>query len=285
MTKYDTPLLKWIGGKTQIINSIINQFPNQIENYHELFIGGASVLLALLNQVEDNIIKITNNIYAYDNNEQLINFYINIQKNPKEFYDEVNKIINTDNWNTKEFYYEKRTEYNNLTENNIYKSSLFLYLNKLCFRGLYRASKNNKFNVPYGNYKNPNLINKEHLFKISKLIQNVIFIHNDFEQSAKNISDDDFVYFDPPYYPETKTANFVAYTAEGFNLDKHNKLFKLCNDLNKKNIKFMMSNSDTELVRNNFIDNNYIIEEIECKRRINPKKPGSKVIELLIKNF
>jgi DNA adenine methylase len=283
MIKY-SPLLKWVGGKTQILDSIINKFPVQIENYHELFVGGGSVLLALLNQIEDNIIKINNNIYAYDNNEQLICFYQNIKKYPNEFYDEIDKIINTTEWNTEKFYYQKRTEYNDLTENSIYKSVLFLYLNKLGFRGMYRVCQNNKFNVPYGHYKNPTIINKEHLLKISNLIQNVIFIHNDFEESFKNISDNDFIYADPPYVPESKTANFVGYTKERFNLDKHNKLFELCNDLNKKNIKFIMSNSDTELVRTNFIDG-YEITEIEVKRRINPKKPNSKTNELIIKNY
>jgi len=288
MNKFDTPLLKWVGGKTQIINDIVYKFPTNITNYHEMFIGGGSVLLALLNLQKNNIINITNNIYAYDNNEQLIHFYKNIQNNSKQFYLEIKNIIDAENSLTKEYYYQKRTEYNNLTneeKNNIYGSALFLYLNKVGFRGMYRVCRKNNFNIPYGNYKNPTIIDKKHLYKISELIKNVIFIHLDFENSFKFINDDDFVYLDPPYVPESKTSSFVGYTKDGFGLDKHIKLFELCNDLNNKNIKFIISNSNTELVRNSFIDNNYIIEEIECKRKINSKNPQSKTIELIIKNY
>jgi len=289
MEKFDTPLLKWIGGKTQIINDIVYKFPTNMENYHELFIGGGSVLLALLNQQKNNIITISNNIYAYDYNEPLIHFYKNIQNNPKQFYSEIKKIINDNNSLTEEYYYQKRKEYNNLNndeKNNIYGSALFLYLNKVGFRGMYRVCKKNNFNIPYGNYKNPTIINEKHLYKISKLIKNVQFIHLSFEKAFNFINNDnDFVYLDPPYVPESKTSSFVNYTKNGFDLNKHIQLFELCNNLNKKNIKFIMSNSNTELVRNNFTNNNYIIEEIEAKRKINSKNPQSKTIELIIKNY
>ena len=142
----------------------------------------------------------------------------------------------------------------------------------------------NGFNVPYGNYKNPTIIDENHLTNISDLIKNVKFIHCNFSDSICKAKLNDFVYMDPPYapvgsHPET---SFVGYTGDGFNIDCHNQLFFMCNDLKKNNIKFLMSNADVPLVCNNFPKILFTIESILCKRSINSKNPSAKTKEVLI---
>jgi DNA adenine methylase len=160
---------------------------------------------------------------------------------------------------------------------------MFIFLNKTCFRGVFRVGPNG-FNVPYGHYNNPEIINKEHLDEIHNLIQNVIFECCDFSTSLTKIDTNDFVYLDPPYAPETETS-FVGYTANGFNIEHHNNLFKLIHDLTDTNKKIMLSNADVKLVRENFTNEKYNTVSILCKRSINSKKPESKTKEVIIKNY
>jgi len=274
-------IIKWIGGKTQIINEILNKFPKEINNYHEIFLGGASVLIALLTYKNEGLINIKGNIFAYDINEALIYLYKNIQDNHLKLYDYISKII--DNYKKEQdkesYYYYQRDIYNSLdNKKSIEASSLFLFLNKTCFRGMYRESKYG-FNVPYGNYKNPEIINKNHLEDFHNLIKDVIFIHQDFTKSLQTIFDiNDFIYLDPPYYPE-KYNSFVNYNKDGFNLKNHNDLIEI---VKKNNFKFLMNNADVDYIRDNFKE--YNIQIIICKRKINSKKPQSITNELIITN-
>lgn len=297
---YIKPVLKWIGGKTQIIDKIISTFPEKIDNYHELFTGGGSVLFALLQNIEDEKIIIKKKIYAYDLNETLINMYKNIQNKPDEILIEIKKLIEDYNsikgieknrkpesieeakTSQESYYYWIRNVFNKMTttdKNKPIGSAYFIFLNKTCFRGIHREGPNG-FNVPFGNYKAPEIINEKHLKKISHLIKNVQFIHSDFEDSFKKINKNDFIYADPPYVPEN-AKSFIGYTNDGFDLKKHEILFDLCKKHN-----FVMSNSDTELVKNSFDDKTkYDIKIISCKRTINSKKPDSKTNEVIIKSL
>jgi len=302
------PILKWVGGKTQIIDKLISDFPIEINNYHEIFLGGGSVLLTLLCYVKSGIIKIHNNIYAYDLNEPLIYVYKNIQTHHNELYNMLQTIITEFNecgtgtinrapTNIEEakiakenYYYWIRSEYNKLCLNDkksILGSAMFIFLNKTCFRGVFRVGPNG-FNVPYGHYKNPEIINKEHLEEIAALIKNVVFECCDFTTSLTRIEPNDFVYLDPPYAPET-TNSFVGYTENGFNIKNHNNLFKLIHNLTDTNKKIMLSNADVNLVRENFCNcaknEKYSTLSILCKRSINSKNPDAKAKEVIIKNY
>jgi len=298
------PILKWVGGKTQILDKLINEFPINIDNYREIFLGGGSVLLTLLSYVKSGIIKVNGTIYAYDLNEPLINMYKNIQSNHNKLYDELQKLIREFNScgngeiNRKpknideaqiakeNYFYWIRSEYNKLSlddKKTTLGSAMFIFLNKTCFRGIFRVGPNG-FNVPYGNYNNPEIINKKHLDEIHELIQNVIFECSDFNITLNNIEQNDYVYLDPPYAPETETS-FVGYTANGFNIENHNNLFNLIHKLTETDIKLMLSNSDVSLVRDNFKNDKYNITSILCKRTINSKNPDSKVKEVIIKNY
>jgi len=298
------PILKWVGGKSQILDKLIIEFPININNYREIFLGGGSVLLTLLSYVKHGIIKIHGNIYAYDLNEPLIYLYKNIQSKHNELYNQIQKlitdfnscgygVINRTPENIEEakiakenYYYWIRSEYNRLsfTDKKTPKgSAMFIFLNKTCFRGVFRIGPKG-FNVPYGHYNNPEIINQEHLNEIHELIQNVIFECCDFNTSLNSIQPNDYSYLDPPYAPETDTS-FVGYTENGFNIDNHNNLFNIIHKLTETNKKIMLSNSDVSLVRDNFKSEKYNITSILCKRAINSKNPEAKTKEVIIKNY
>ena len=295
--KIQKPFLKWVGGKTQIIDRIISKIPKVIDNYHELFLGGGSVLFAVLSLQKNNEIIIKNKIYAYDINDSLINVYKNIQSNKEELFKNINIFINeyeniegsVINRNPKSieeaktskesYYYWLRNKYNNIDKNSVEHSALFIFINKTCFRGMYREGPNG-FNVPYGHYKKiPTIITENDLNHISNLIKDVEFIHCSFTESIKNIKKGDFVYLDPPYAPEN-SKSFVGYVADGFNLETHKILFSEIKNL--KNIKFLMSNAKVDLVTDNFKE--YSCEDIVARRAINSKEPGSITTEVIIYN-
>jgi len=288
--KFTQPFLKWVGGKQKFIEKILEKFPKEIKNYHEIFLGGGSVLLGLIDYKNNNKINLTGKIFAYDYNKELIYVFKNIQNTPVELFKELSllreefinikkekqeedykkeerkrerkKYKNEDDRYTydrkyvpknleeavhdkESYYFWIRDKFNKMEEENklsIKGSAMFIFLNKTCFRGLYRVGPNG-FNVPYGNYKNFNISEEKYFKNISKLIKDVEFIHCDFSKSIKRIKKNDFAYLDPPYAPEKKDS-FTSYTGEGFNLDKHNELFKLCNELESK--KFLMSNSNVD---------------------------------------
>ena len=296
--KIHKPFLKWVGGKTQIIKEIISIMPSEMNNYHEPFVGGGSVLFAVLSLQQQHKINIKNKIYAYDINYSLINVYKQIQKNNNELFktiklylDEYENINENENINRnpqtineaktsrESYYYWLRNKFNNINKDTIESAALFILINKLCFRGMYREGPNG-FNVPYGHYKKtPAIITQKQLADISKLIENVEFIHSDFIDSFKNIKNDDFMYLDPPYAPETKTS-FVNYNISGFNLNMHELLFTEIK--NFKDVKFIMSNSNVKLVTDNFKD--YNCKEIIARRAINSINPGSTTKEVIIYN-
>jgi DNA adenine methylase len=303
------PILKWVGGKSQLLSNILENIPQQINNYHEPFIGGMSVLLGILNYKNNGKINITGNIYAYDLNKELIYLYKNIQNYHIELFEATKLLINTyksikilkldsdkkiktmktldDSLKSKErYYYWIRNKYNTLSDNdkiNLLGSSMFIFLNKTCFRGLYRVGPNG-FNVPFGSYVSPNILDDYHLNIIHNLIKDVEFIHMDFKKSLLKINCGDFVYLDPPYIKENETS-FVSYNKEGFGKDDNIKLFELIDNLSIENKKMMMSNSNSDKLYEIFDNEKYKIIKVNASRRINSKNPESKTTELIIINY
>ena len=294
------PFLKWVGGKTQHIQQIINSFPDNMENYHEIFLGGGSVLLALLSLQKAGLITINGSIYAYDLNKQLIQVYRHIQSNKDELITRVQhyrneydkcptvekgtanrKPVNDTEAKTsrESYYYWMRKKFNLLKDLSIENSALFIMLNKTNFRGVYREGPNG-YNVPFGHYKKtPTIISKSEIDKISTLIKDVVFIDADFNESINNSTEGDFVYLDPPYAPQNRKS-FVGYTENGFDINMHKKLFKLTKALTTNNIKFAMSNANVELVKKSF--EGYVFKEISARRAIHSKNPAAKTTDVLI---
>ena len=301
MGELQKPFLKWVGGKSQIINNILSIFPQNINNYIEPFLGGGSVLLGLLSLQKSGQITINGTIKAFDLNQSLINVYHKIQNNKDELllklnlykttYDGLtgneihrNPINMEEALSSKEsYYYYLRKEFNNEPKTTINSAALFIFINKTCFRGMYREGPNG-FNIPYGHYKKtPQMLTKSEIDKISELIQNVEFICADFSTSLENIEEGDFIYLDPPYAPEAANS-FVDYNRDGFDITKHKELFNNIIELDKKKALFLMSNAKVKLVTDYFKDK-FTINEIECRRAINSKKPQSKTMEVLISNL
>ena len=293
----EKPFLKWAGGKSQIIDTVLQKFPREMNNYHEIFLGGGSVLLAVLSLQKQGHIKIKGKINACDINYSLIQVYKHIQSNHEELYKYISLYINEydsikmvlvnrkpnsieEAKTSKEsYYYWIRDKYNKIDKSLIESSALFMFLNKTCFRGLYREGPNG-YNVPYGHYKKtPSIISKDHLNRISNLIKDVEFKVSGFSDSLKNIKKGDFVYLDPPYAPENNKS-FVGYVADGFSIEMHNTLFYTIKNI--KNIKFVMSNAKVDLVLDNF--QGYNCEEVIARRAINSKNPESKTTEVIIYN-
>ena len=301
------PVIKWAGGKRQIIEDIFKLLPNKINIYYEPFLGGGSVFLKLLEKCNNKNI-VVNQFILNDKNTNLINLYLSIKNNINELLDYL-KIITNNYYNAKDIKYESRhkcnievdmliddiidkgklyvfyfyrNEYNNIKTNKIKKSELFIFLNKTCFRGLYREAKN-KFNVPFGNYKSPFFYNENYLNKLNLLFNkyNILFLNKNFIDIKYDLSKDNFIYLDPPYYP-IKENSFVDYQKSGFREEENIKLIKLCDTFNNNKIKFIHSNSYCSYNINNY--NKYSIEKILCKRRINSKNPEDVIYEILIFN-
>lgn len=283
------PFIKWVGGKTQIIEDVLGSFPTKMKNYHEVFVGGGSVLLAVLSRG-----LTTGKVCAYDLNGSLIALYKNIQTCPEVVHRHLSRLFSeyegcegsdvnrkpktiTEAMQSKEnYYYWTRQEFNSKRKETPERSAMFIFLNKLCFRGVYREGPNG-FNVPYGHYKTtPAMITLDELQRVGELIKDVHFKQCDFREAFKNIHEGDFVYLDPPYAPETKTS-FVGYTKDGFGMNDHKDLFELTK---KSGADFVMSNAKVDLVTDTFSD--YNIKELQAKRAIHSKKPNSMTTEVLV---
>ena len=286
------PIIKWVGGKTQILDKVLGTFPREINNYHELFVGGGSVLFGVLSNKD---ITVNGKVYAYDKNEKLINMYRQIQANPRDVHEhllelfitydtrtgtEVNRKPQTeqDGLTSKEsYYYWMRKKYNDLIPDTPIHAATLIFLNKTCFRGVYREGPNG-FNVPYGHYKStPLVVPLDELVKIQDLIKNVIFKWCDFRDAfEQSVIGGDFIYADPPYAPEN-IKSFVGYTKDGFIMDDHIDLFNL---LKNSKITFTMSNAKVELVTNNF--EGYTIKDVSARRAIHSKNPAALTTEVLV---
>lgn len=296
------PCLKWVGGKTQILDAVLDRFPRTMVNYHEPFVGGGSVLLGLLSQKRAGLKTVTGTIYASDANPLLIALYTNLQTRLEDVLRElkalvavygglkgttVNRKPTTEeeaNTSQESYYYWIRTSLNKLTKEEKQTpkgSAYFLFLNKTCFRGVYREGPNG-FNVPFGNYKNPGILDEPHLRALSALLQGVVFTTQPFQESLKRVSKGDFVYLDPPYAPESETS-FVSYTADGFDVKQHKALFAACHDLPKQGAQFLMSNANVPFVKNAF-PAPFQTHTLSCRRAIHSKTPDAKTMEVLIQS-
>lgn len=305
ITKKDIPrpLLKWVGGKGQIIDKLIKKLPDKINNYHELFVGGGSFLIMVLWAKEKKYITIDGDINVYDLNEALIETYNNIKNNKNELFESIKQIeaefnsceiegdvkrkpVNKEDAMTSKesYYYWIRKQYNELSDKStIESSSYFIFLNKTGFRGMYREGPNG-YNIPYGNYKNPKILEKDEIDYISNLIKDVNFYNSDFSKSIENIQgENNFIYLDPPYAPENDKS-FVGYTKDGFGVGQHELLFNLTKKISDKNM-IMMSNANVKLIRDNLSPDDYKYEVVSCRRAINSKNPGAKTEEVIITNY
>lgn len=292
------PFIKWAGGKTQLLPQIRKKYPlglgEEINKYCEPFVGGGAVLFDALSKYRFDEVLIN------DINAELINVYLQIQMNVDELiftlYAIQEKYLSLNDKKRKEYYYKKREEFNSLKIDknkkiNLKKATLFIFLNKTCFNGLFRVNKQGFFNVPVGAYKNSLICNKENLKNISKLLQKVVIKCGDFKDCARFIDKNTFAYIDPPYRPLSKTASFTSYARTEFNDKEQLALGEFVNEITLKGAKVIISNSDPKNINKNdcFFDRlyrKYNINRILAKRMINcDSKNRGNINELLILNY
>lgn len=281
------PFLKWVGGKTQLLNELETSFSDRIKRrYVEPFVGGGAVLFWMLEnhpEVEEFIIN--------DKNADLINVY-NIVKNDVEALIEILKLYESEYYSLleketekKKYYYLKRDEFNEKKSSAIEQAALFIFLNRTCFNGMYRVNKKNEFNIPIGSYKRPSICNVVSLKEASVALENVSIYNKDYKELRDIIDENTLVYFDPPYKPLNKTSNFVAYTKSDFNDEDQIKLAEFCKSLDSK---WVLSNSDVNAFGDSFFDDLYKefeIQRVFARRNINSNgKKRGKIPELLIRN-
>ncbi|MDD4218103.1 MAG: DNA adenine methylase [Bacteroidales bacterium] len=288
------PFVKWVGGKTQLINSIEKTLPKNFHKqkgltYLEPFVGGGAILFWILQQYP-NITKAVIN----DINPDLISAYKTIKETPDELVKTLrliqNEYLPLNEVKRKEYYLNKREVFNTKTLNKIDNTALFIFLNRTCFNGLYRVNSKGLYNVPAGRYSNPKICDEKTIFADSKLLKKVEILSGDFEETLNYAGNNSFFYFDPPYKPLSKTSNFNSYTKEQFNDNEQIRLRDFCKKIDLLGHKFILSNSDLkgENPDNDFFDNLYQqfnIKHVFATRMVNANaEKRGKLTELLITN-
>lgn len=266
------PIVKWVGGKRQLMFELLKNMPNKYNRYFEPFIGGGALFFELQ----------PDNAYISDMNEELINLYQVVGDNVDELITDLQKHDISKEYFMKIRNIDRTEEYQNWSD--VQKASRFIYLNRTCFNGMYRVNSKGEFNVPFGYYKNPRILDENNLINCSNLLQKTEIKHADFSEILKNAKKGDFVYFDPPYVPLSETSSFTSYTKGGFDIDMQFKLRDVCDKLDSMGVKFLLSNSDTKLV--NELYRNYNIKKVFASRQINANADGrGKITEVLVRNY
>ena len=276
--KLVAPVLKWVGGKRQLLEDLVKLLPQKnISTYCEPFVGGGALLFHLQ----------PNTAYVNDINSELICVYEIIKKDVKslinaleEFQNEPDYFYAVRDWD------RDKEKYSSLSD--VEKAARILYLNKTCYNGLFRVNSAGEFNSPFGYYRNPNIVNAPTLLAVSNYL-NTATVHltsYDYAEILEGLPKGTFVYLDPPYDPVSDTSSFTGYAKGGFSREEQIRLRECCDDLHKRGIKFMLSNSATDFIKEQYAKPDYNITIVQAKRAINSDvtKRGE-VDEVVVRNY
>lgn len=271
------PILKWIGGKRQLLGEILSRLPVHYERYFEPFFGGGAALLAI--SPKRAVIN--------DLNCELINLYRVVKESPEELIALLETYPNNE-----EFYYHLRDLDLDKTAfaamPSVLRAARTVYLNRTCFNGVYRVNRDGHFNVPYAGPKSPNIVRRAEIMAVHQYFKenDVVMRCGDFEKAVQDAKPGDFVYFDPPYDPLPGQSSFVGYTQECFPDSSLRRLVRVCDALSEKGVQIMVSNSATDKVRKLFSDERYHITTVQAKRFVNSKADRRGAIdEFIITNY
>ena len=297
------PFLKWAGGKTQLLNEFNKRLPLDLEKgkltkYVEPFIGGGAFFFYLNQKFSFE------HCYICDANEELVLSYRVIKKSVNKLIIELGALeseyLSKDDKERELFFYEVRNSLNKklpefdfkeYSSDWVERTAQLIFLNRTCYNGLFRVNRKGEFNVPFGRYKNPDILNEDNLKDVSTLLKTTQIILGDFTACREFVDDQTFVYFDPPYRPLNQTSSFTSYSKNGFTDMDQKRLVEFFKELDEKDAKIMLSNSDpkNENPNDTFFDDlfaDYTIERVPAKRMINCN--GSRrgnINELIITNY
>lgn len=289
------PFIKWVGGKTQLLNEIDNTLPSDFRNrkgitYIEPFVGGGAMLFHMLNKYPNIERAVINDI-----NSELVCTYKMVRDDVDSLISELSRIqseyTRLDTNGRKEYFLSKRDLYNNETKTPLQTASLFIFLNKTCFNGLYRVNSKGFFNVPHGGYTNPNICDTNTLIADSEALRNVEILCGDFNNTAIFSGTDSIYYLDPPYRPITSTSSFNSYAKTSFNDNEQVRLKNFISEISDKGSMFIASNSDPKNsdIEDEFFDhlyNDFNIRRVSANRMVNSKgNSRGPVKEILITNI
>lgn len=270
------PFVKWAGGKRQLLTQIKERMPALYNRYYEPFVGGGAVIFELLPE----------NAVINDINKALINAYRKIAEVPEAFLDQISRL-DEEMWEDgKAYYYALRERYNDKMmkeEYDVELAALFLYVNKHCFNGLYRVNSKGLFNVPYNNSRRSSC-DADMIRAVSDYLKNVTILEGDFQAVCEQAGRGDFVFIDSPYAP-LNPSSFESYTKEGFDLESHKRLADVFDELTKRGCYCMLTNHNTDLIRDLYGDKGYKMDLISVKRMINSDAANRVGEELIICNY
>lgn len=268
------PIVKWAGGKTELVPALLPEVPETIRTYVEPFAGGAALFFALASEEAKRFEKAKLN----DRNAELVACYRAVKADVDALVTRLRGYSYD-----KELYYRVRdVETRDLDD--VERGARLIFLNRTCFNGLWRENSKGKFNVPFGTYKNPRILDETALRRAAVALADVSLTNVDFEDACKRLGEGDFVYFDPPYVPVSKTASFTAYQASGFGRDDHRRLADLLARLAKKGVKAMLSNADNDETRELY--RAFRCKRVGARRSISANGSGrGKAGELVVTNF
>lgn len=272
------PVVKWVGGKSQLLSEIEAHIPASFDAYHEPFVGGGALFFSTRPTLAN----------LYDKNSSLILLYTILRDRPQELALEVSRLQSEfnslDPEGRKKWFYDLRDNFNNVSSSDTVKSAQFLALNKTCFNGLYRENSKGKFNVPFNQAKGQvNFIIEDNFFSASEILQGTTLHNESFESVLNRAGSNDFVYFDPPYVPLTPTANFTSYNSDGFNMLDQLKLVSVAKELKNSGCSVVLSNSYTPWVIEHYEKIGFSVFPVEARRAIAAKTISRKpVLEALI---
>ncbi|ALG68084.1 DNA adenine methylase [Beggiatoa leptomitoformis] len=274
------PFIKWVGGKRGLLDELLKRLPQHFNHYFEPFVGGG----ALFFELRKRGVLTGKNTYLFDKNAELINAYQTVQQNPDAL---ITQLQHFQEQHSAEFYsdiraLDRQSTFASLTTEM--RAARFIYLNKTCFNGLYRVNKQGFYNVPMGNYAKPAICDAELLLSAHQALIGVTVLHADYSHVAQLAKKNDFIYFDPPYYPLSTTSNFTAYNQHLFLDEQQKQLFNLFKQLDNSDCLLMHSNSDTPFMRELY--KIYYTDTVQMHRFINSKKEGrGKINEVIIRNY
>lgn len=266
------PFLKWAGGKGQLLQQLAKRAPSSFNRYLEPFLGGGALYFSLQPKTA----------YLSDLNGDLINCFEVVRSNLPALIEELKKYRYD-----RDMYYAIRAldrEAGYSETSAISRAARFIYLNKTCFNGLYRVNSKGHFNVPFGAYKNPTILDETNLSACSAALSSAIIKKASFEDVLEVAEAGDFVYFDPPYAPVSETADFTQYVTGGFDESAQELLLVTCLKLHQKGVKWMLSNSNTPIIQELY--RGFKIETVEAGRSINSRaEKRGPILELIIRNY